>query len=553
MKNLRLYIGTVCASLMISSCSSDFLDVYPTDQMMSTNYYNNDNEVLMGTAVLYTRPWFDSEENTSMMVGDCRAGVAINTEVNGLRHTWLNTTVAVGPDIERPWKSYYAVNTHACAILDNINKYCKPEVSERVKNQAIGECYFMQSMAYFHLVCAYDQVPIIDNLSSSLAKSHRLNTRESVWKYIVKKMELASDLLPEDVQKGRVSKWSAKSLLSRYYLFMAAMYSENGVRNKEYLEKARDIAQDVIEHGPYELMKDFEELFRTQNDNNTESIFALQWLYGAGYGYENTINNYYAFDSSITGNGQGWGGGHGATAYIMEKFFSRKETSRMRATYFVNGQKYDYIHQIVKDPDDPTKNIEVPLIYTKNNICNVKKGVVGLASDNNGEVGGGGTGLNTYKMRYSEVLLNYVEAVMALNGDVETTDALALKYFNVVRERANMPSVDKVTEDDLYSEREMEFTQERLMWYECVKRFYYKPEKLFNDLRVQNRTQQYEVETINANTFDYKLKVNKVQTIESESGITLDASRMFLPIPDYEKTMDPGLALEAVPYEFDNK
>lgn len=538
--------------LLPIGCTSDFLENYPIDQMMSPVYYNNDSEVLKSTAALYTRPWFLSELNTSMMIGDSRAGVAFNSEINssfnGPNHSWLNTRVAVGSDIERPWMSYYAINTHALAIKENIEKYSKPEVSEMAKNQAIGECYFMQSIAYFHLVCTFDNVPIIDNLASSLNKNHRLNTRNSVWEFLIDKMEKAVELLPEITEKGKVNKWAAKAMLSRYYLYMAAVKSVGGTRDVGYLNKAKNVAEDVIQNGPYKLLDNYEDLFKTAFDNNSESIFALQWIFGGGYGYDNRFQEYYAFSPSITGNGKGWGGGHGATFYILDKFFSRKESTRLRATYFVDGQKYDYIHQIVPDPSDATKTIEVPLEYKNTTRAHIKKGIVGLARDNNGQIDANGNGLNTYKMRYSEVLLNYVEAVIGLGGSNSTADAKALSAYNSVRQRAKMPIVTSVSDDDLYSEREMEFTQERLLWYECVKQFYYMPEKLFTNLNAQNRTQNFVITRINATTFDYTIAASRVQTIQTESGTYPNAGSIFLPVPDYEKTMDPDLALEPVEY-----
>ncbi len=543
----RISLFLITALVLLSSCSDSFLDVYPQDIMMSPTYFNTDAEVLSTTSVLYTKPWFEGELNAAMWIGDSRAGVAVNTEPPGLRHLWLNTNTATGQDIEYLWRATYAVNTLSLATKENVEKYCKSAVSQTVKDQAIGECHFMSSIAYFNLVCIYGDVPVIDNIFSSLGKSSRLNTRETVWEYLINEMELAEKLLPSKVDKGRVSKWAAKAYLSRFYLYFASFKSVGGVRDQVYLDKAKVVAKEVIDSKEYALMSDYEDLFKSKNDNNIESIFALQWKYGAGYGYENVFQSYYAFGPSITGVGNGYGAGHGATYYILNKFITRKEKSRCRATYFMNGQEYSYLHQIVQVNG---VNTEVPLKYvnTDKGGYHIKKYVVGLASDNNGEVGATGTGNNTYKMRYAEVLLNYAEAI--LGNNTLTTDVAALDAFNQVRKRAGIAIATEITPATLYEEREMEFTQERILWYEIIKRYYVEPQKTLDFLNDQNRTYSFKVTTINATTFDYTIMSNTDRYISgpNESGSPVNGSRIFLPVPEYEKSMDPGLALEPVPY-----
>jgi hypothetical protein len=550
-KFLPIIMG-LAAILCFDSCSDEFLNVLPADTVLTENYYTSDAAMLMGTAALYSKPWFDAELNYGMWIGDARAGVACNTDQAGWRHLWLNTNVAVGTDIEGPWRSFYAIGSMASNILEKIDLYSTPEVSESAKNMAKGECYFMRSIAYFYLVCMYNDVPVITAVKEGLGKPHRRNTRESVWNFVVSEMEKAANLLPASTPKGRINKWSAKAYLSRYYLYMAALKSSGGVRDQVFLDKAKASALAVMDSSAFGLETNYEDLFKLAFENGKESIFATQWKYNAGWGLQNTYQAYYAYSPDITGSGDGWGVGHGATYYILEKFFTRKETVRLRSTYFVNGQQYDYMHMLVAIGG---KKVPVaPLIYTSDKAANIKKYVIGMGVDNNGEIGSMNNGMNTYKMRYAEVLLNYAEAVL---GNAESTnDASALKAYNAVRARAGFKDeylFPSITPAELYAEREMEFTLEQLMWFEIIKRFYYQPETVMAEISVQNRSNKFQVVKGDVTTLIgyYVQKENPTdpdRTIVSETGSVVTPERMFLPLPDYEAGMDPELILEPVPY-----
>ena len=63
----------------------------------------------------------------------------------------------------------------------------------------------------------------------------------------------------------------------------------------------------VIEKSHYELMDNYEDLFKIENNNITESIFALQWIPNGTYGVTNTLQAYFACGSEITNDDAAWG------------------------------------------------------------------------------------------------------------------------------------------------------------------------------------------------------------------------------------------------------
>ena len=100
----------------------------------------------------------------------------------------------------------------------------------------------------------------------------------------------------------------------------------------------------------------------------------------------------------------------------------------------------------------------------------IKKYVVGSPADNNGKSAFQSTGMNTYIMRYSDVYLIEAEAILGasanpgvghgLDTNATTSDPTALKYFNLVRQRAGLAPKDHITFRDIIKERRLEFAIE---------------------------------------------------------------------------------------------
>ena len=78
------------------------------------------------------------------------------------------------------------------------------------------------------------------------------------------------------------------------------------------------------------------------------------------------------------------------------------------------------------------------------------------------------TGLNTYLMRYADVLLIHAEAI--LGSQASTSDPAALASFNAVRERAGLDPKNEITSNDIFHERQIEFVLEGDYWYDLARR-----------------------------------------------------------------------------------
>ena len=158
----------------------------------------------------------------------------------------------------------------------------------------------MRATAYFYLVRLWGPVPIIENnLDYSDDPYINTNPEADIYKLIVSDYLAAINRLQEKTRGGnygenaRISKGSAKALLAKVYLYQ-----------KDYAN-AKIMAEDVINSGEFKLLggselpsKSFADLFTYANNNNEESIFAIQWKGDGNYGSANNCNTQFGISSS---------------------------------------------------------------------------------------------------------------------------------------------------------------------------------------------------------------------------------------------------------------
>jgi starch-binding outer membrane protein, SusD/RagB family len=206
MKNFNRKYYLIAAFLpviMMVACKKEFLDRPPIDSVADANFYKTDDQVLAGTALLYSKVWFDYNDKASYNLGDFRGGTAYSA-YNDRGNVLFNTT---GGNQENgaAWRSFFIVVGQSNLAISNINKYAGDGVSPAVKKMAIAEARFMRALAYRFLVMNWGPVPIIeDNLKILSDTTVTRNTEKSVWKFITKEMkELSADLPETPYRLGR--------------------------------------------------------------------------------------------------------------------------------------------------------------------------------------------------------------------------------------------------------------------------------------------------------------------------------------------------------------
>ena len=542
-------IATMVAGGMALSSCDDFLTTSNTTQANDETFLDSDAAILATTSPLYNYVWNDFNGKAYYSFGDGRS--------NNLTARWSDyiypytnfTETALSPGLGDSWNAFYSVVAQSNNVINRIKNYASGSCSERAKTQGMAEARFMRGLAYWYIGSLWNRAIIYTNTAEMVNNTVvPANPVADVIEFAIRDLEYAAaNLAPTANQTGRVTSYSAFGILSRVYLSMAGLTTDGaydgtnvatdmnrGTRNAYYLDLARKAALKCIE-GPFQLMDNYGDLFAVKTwNNNSESVFQLQWLKGSsdavGWGAANAISAFFSW-STMVGE-VNWGNATYAS-FDMVRAYDPQDRIRRHYTICTVGEEY---------PDLNTAN--GGYIYNEtetgyNNKCNVKKHVIGKLDDN-GQSYQQSSGVNTYMMRLAEVYLNLAEAILGNNAS--TADATALEYFNKVRARAGMPALDKIDYDAIHYERRIELAFEGQYWYDLLRRSYYQQQEVVNYLNSQDRNAGYEWNEAEACQYE--------KTSDATDVSTATAAHLTLPVSDVDRGRNPLLAGATVAYEF---
>ena len=459
-------------SLTLTGCSDDFLDKKPTGNYTAETFYASDAAVRKGTEPLFNRAWFDFNRRAIIGMGSYRANDAWNPYVSAEFARFQVT--ALTQDMGLAWSALYNVVTMSNATLYNLDRYCSSEVSESTKMAAMGECYLMRGWAYFYLLRGWGANILFEDNQVMIDNPIRpLNPESDVLKFIVRDFRKAAELLPETGTDFHPSKYVAKAALAKALLAQSgwALFSDvkgDHERNESMLAEVVQLCDEVINCGQYKLMDNYEDLFKAQNNDNSETLLAMRWAdpNSGEWGAMNALYSDLAFPEVTDVNV--WGGSLHASVDMIDLYNEDpKDSIRRDATFFTPNEHYSYI-----------KAADGGYTYA-HNWMQLKKGVLGTKAD----VAPCGLAqmaspLNTYIQRLADVYLMKAEAIL---GNAEsTTDGQALAAFNAVRLRAKVAPYTKITFADILRERRIEFCMEYCNWWDMVTYYRWKPQTMLD-------------------------------------------------------------------------
>lgn len=543
MKKLSVAILLAIAAFGAGSCKK-FLEVKSNSQPTLDNYFTTLAECRSATAALYNKVWYQFSSQFYYDFGDGRGNNLFTPYSTGDSYIRLTET---GETVTLPqaWNALYLVVTQADYVLNNIDRALEFNVPAKDVNACKGEARFMRGLAYWYMGSIWGNIPIVeDPVAASKNPKIKPNPFEDVLQYAIRDLEYAASALPATEEKGRVTKFGALGILSRLYITAACYARGNKFSGRytktaqEYYDLAKAAARQVCESSQYSLMTDYEQLFRVQNNNNSESLFALQFVPGSSeYGVGNRNQDWLAYSVTLTDGLAAYGGNLFIAGELVQLMHDRGELKRKKATFFYPGAVYDYMGTHTTDGKWIVQGANIPRYPA------VKKGVVGSKKDTDGMAISGNSGMAAPMLRLAEVYLLYAEAILGTQSS--TTDAEALKYFNRVRTRAAIPEVTAVTQADIWNERRCELALEGQYWYDMVRRAYWDEAWILDYMNHQRRSEYYYYLAGTApNGFAWR------NITDGQEQNTATPDRLLLPYPANELILNPALKETPVPFEF---
>lgn len=588
-KHILMASTLAATALMTTSCGSDFLDKTPSGNYTAPTYYSSDAAVKKGTEPLYNKAWFNFNRRALIGMGSFRANDGWNPYVNAEFANFKVT--ALTEELGLAWSALYNVVTMSNATLANLEEYCTNGVTPSVKQAAEGECYLMRGWAYFYLLRGWgDNILFEDN--NKLVQTHiqPLNTEADVLKFIIRDFRKAAELLPETGTDHHPSKYAAKAALAKALLAQSGWEEGSTTdhqRNETTLKEVKELCDEVINCGQYSLMSNYEDLFKAQNNDNSETVLAMRWASpnSGEWGAMNATYSDLAFPEVTDVNV--WGGNLSPSCDMLDYYNEDPADSiRRKATWFSPNSYYSYI-----------KKADGGYTY-KHNWMQCKKGVLGTKNDvEPAALAQMASPLNTYIQRLADVYLMKAEAILGNNES--TSDPEALAAFDAVHNRARVEAVHptSITLMDLIRERRIEFCMEYFNWWDMVTWYRWKPQTMLNFFNRQqhrafeirenslyrnsNGTFSYRVippgtgtwyitdeeghvywndklaESENDNTAikvdgGYTYNVNELVSkyVTGYQAVVLNENNIFMPYPESDVIQNKYLSMPAQPYDF---
>jgi len=455
-KNIFILIFTTISYCLFNNCSK-FLDLDPPYTQDAENFFNNEDDYLRALTGAYDllQGMFVSYWIGDIASDNCIAGGESVTDTEGLHQIEYMTHGAVNSECRSVMRFNYCGISRCNFILEPKEN----NVEFNGKDVILAEAKFLRAFYYFELVKFFGDVPLVIDKRLGVEEVSQLDRTPAseVYAQIEEDLNVAVAVLSwrsssgHSGIKGRVDKGAALGLLGKVYLY------------QQKFSQAAATFDQIINSNYYALHSDYSTLFLKENENNSETIFDVEYSDAEGGSYgcliclEGNLTPGYQgirqYDGPVYGDGNSYNlptqdlfdsfeyqdPRRDATCLDIDDFIA---TNSPGTTYGVGagGHTGFYNNKYIKSRDEMLNGIP------DNDLT---------------------SGVNYRVIRYADVLLMAAEAYSQLNDD-----AIALGYLNQVRQRVGLPDRTS-TGNDLYEhilkERRSELSCEGHRFFDLVR------------------------------------------------------------------------------------
>jgi hypothetical protein len=310
--NKKTAILVLMAAIVLGpiACKESFLEVPVTGELQEgqiTNQKGVEGLLIGAYSVLNGRGngWHSGASNWmwgSIRGGDANKGTNAG-DFNAMNPVQRFEVDAVNGEVNGKWLGGFEGVNRANNVLymlrDDPDNALLEDIAADVRTRIIAEARFLRGHYYFELKKNFNNVPWVDETTSRSAgesdqeiidKSNIPNNVD-IWPKIEADMQFAYDNLPATQSEvGRANKWAAGAYLGKILLYQASWPDNDGVivTNPAKYTQARTVFANVIANGTttnglkYALLPNFEDVFKGEKENHSESVFAFQAAAGTG-------------------------------------------------------------------------------------------------------------------------------------------------------------------------------------------------------------------------------------------------------------------------------
>ncbi len=445
MKNKYYKLRVVFYSLLfmaLYSCSSDFLDVKPTDALTTGNAYNSAQDLNNALNGAYRTFYSEYYQWMNVCLGDIRSdnaytGGSGDASILQMEELRLQTGNSI---MYNNWVQMYQGVARCNIILDKIGGVTDPALDQNdLRQQIIGQASFLRAYQYFNLVKQYGGVPL--ELHSNSTDPAKINlprsTETEVYNQINADLLVALENLPDSYEGGasenkvRATKGAANALLAKIW----AQRSD-----RDYTKVLQYCNAVITSPAGYKLVDNYADLFDGDHYMGTESILEISFQ------ADNPDVSNWGVQLFLAPE-DGWQKYCVPSKDLINAFDAEGDNIRKNAS-IVFWDNLDWADENWNPCADPS--IAVPFNYKEKN------------------PNGWNSGDHPYLLRLDDIILLKAEAQNEL-GDLGG----ALITVNEIRARVELPNLTASSKADLktkiLNERRLELAFEAQRWDDLVR------------------------------------------------------------------------------------
>ncbi|MES2240748.1 MAG: RagB/SusD family nutrient uptake outer membrane protein [Bacteroidota bacterium] len=494
-------ITTIVLTIILTSCSEDFLDKQPLDQVSDATFWKTENDAMLALTGCY----------------DIGAGWSGQDFFNGISLLWLDLMSGLGSEKElypdhvtdgtlnssywvtsSYWSNTYRKISRCNNFLDHIEAV---EMNEQKKAAMIAEIRTIRAYCFFNLALYFGDVPMPEHLLTvEQANSIMQTDRDVVWAFAEKEIIDSYSKLPSTrptSENGRITTGAALAILGRVQMA------------QQKWSLAASTYKIIIDSKAYSINQaGFAQLFWQANENNNEVVFSIQYqedlysqvltqyLYPEAFGgwhqfspYNELVQSYECTDGKTIEE---------STLYDWTKPYENRDP-RLDYTIMISDRTKFKGTTYVSRPDTNS-----PDRMSKYNWSgySINKFMDPTFGGNLMNYGG-----NFSLIRYPEVLLGYLESKLEAGNAI--TQTLLDETINEIRTRPTvaMPKVTTVDPIQLRKivrrERKVELAFEGVHYYDILRWGIAAQElnKQFTGMKLTNTPSTYTAYPVDNNGF----------------------------------------------------
>jgi starch-binding outer membrane protein, SusD/RagB family len=252
MKTFRIYLPLLITLLAVMSCDN-YLDVQPKETIPDTNPIFDKTSAEQAVRAMYNKFYYGaasySENGTTS--GGSPSFEAIGY-LSGGNVKWTGSQSQIAEfekhrvnaensTVSSTWTNIYRVVNLANNVLARVPQVTgDPKLTDALRNQYLGEAYFIRALAYFDLARVWGGVPIITKPTIVATDNVGIGrgTVEEAYAQVLSDLEAAEPLLPETTDRYRATCKTVWALRARYHLYQREWALAEGYADKLIADQA---------------------------------------------------------------------------------------------------------------------------------------------------------------------------------------------------------------------------------------------------------------------------------------------------------------------------